>query len=108
MLPATREGALYLDLGFTPQKLKEFSDYAIEQNLTTLRNRVNELGVAEAVVQRQGANRIVVQLPGVQDTAEAKKVLGSNSTLELRCVDWVNQDSADGFALTSRSLVTMV
>lgn len=98
MLPATREGALYLDLGFTPQKLKEFSDYAIEQNLTTLRNRVNELGVAEAVVQRQGANRIVVQLPGVQDTAEAKRVLGRTATLEFRFVDWENQASADGFA----------
>ncbi len=107
MLPATREGALYLDLGFTPQKLKEFSDYAIEQNLTTLRNRVNELGVAEAVVQRQGANRIVVQLPGVQDTAEAKRVLGRTATLEFRFVDWENQASADGFAPAGTELFTM-
>ena len=106
MLPATREGALYLDLGFTPQKLKEFSDYAIEQNLTTLRNRVNELGVAEAVVQRQGANRIVVQLPGVQDTAEAKRVLGRTATLEFRFVDWENQASADGFAPAGTELFT--
>lgn len=107
MLPATREGALYLDLGFTPQKLKEFSDYAVEQNLTTLRNRVNELGVAEAVVQRQGTNRIVVQLPGVQDTAEAKRVLGRTATLEFRFVDWENQASADGFAPAGTDLFTM-
>jgi preprotein translocase subunit SecD len=107
MLPATREGALYLDLGFTPQKLKEFSDYAIEQNLTTLRNRVNELGVAEAVVQRQGANRIVVQLPGVQDTAEAKRVLGRTATLEFRFVDWENQATADGFAPAGTEMFTM-
>jgi preprotein translocase subunit SecD len=107
MLPATREGELYLDLGFTPQKLKEFSDYAIEQNLTTLRNRVNELGVAEAVVQRQGANRIVVQLPGVQDTAEAKRVLGRTATLEFRFVDWENQATADGFAPAGTEAFTM-
>ena len=107
MLSATREGALYLDLGFTPQKLKEFSDYAIEQNLTTLRNRVNELGVAEAVVQRQGANRIVVQLPGVQDTAEAKRVLGRTATLEFRFVDWENQATADGFAPAGTEMFTM-
>jgi preprotein translocase subunit SecD len=107
MLSATREGELYLDLGFTPQKLKEFSDYAIEQNLTTLRNRVNELGVAEAVVQRQGANRIVVQLPGVQDTAEAKRVLGRTATLEFRFVDWENQATADGFAPAGTEAFTM-
>jgi preprotein translocase subunit SecD len=87
---ATREGALFLDLGFSPEKLREVSDYAVEQNLTTIRNRVNELGVAEALVQRQGANRIVVQLPGVQDTAEAKRVLGRTATLEFRFVDWEN------------------
>ena len=86
----TREGALFLDMGFSPEKLKEVSDYAVEQNLTTIRNRVNELGVAEALVQRQGANRIVVQLPGVQDTAEAKRVLGRTATLEFRFVDWEN------------------
>lgn len=87
---ATREGAVHLDLGFSPEKLKEVADYAVEQNLTTMRNRVNELGVAEALVQRQGANRIVVQLPGVQDTAEAKRVLGRTATLEFRFVDWEN------------------
>ncbi|MDO8331267.1 MAG: protein translocase subunit SecD [Fluviicoccus sp.] len=87
---ATREGGMFLDMGFTPEKLKEVTDYAVEQNLTTIRNRVNELGVAESLVQRQGANRIVVQLPGVQDTAEAKRVLGRTATLEFRFVDWDN------------------
>lgn len=79
---------LYLDLDFTQQKLKEISDYAVNQNLTTIRNRVNELGVAESIVQRQGANRIVVELPGMQDTAEAKRILGRTASLEFRFVDW--------------------
>ena len=59
-------------------------DYAVSQNLTTLRNRVNELGVSEPLVQRQGRNRIVVELPGVQDTATAKRVLGATANLEFR------------------------
>ena len=62
----------------------EIEDYAIKQNLTTIRNRVNELGVAEPLVQRQGRNRIVVQLPGVQDTAQAKRILGKTANLEFR------------------------
>ena len=66
------------------QRVKEFEDYAVKQNLVTLRNRVNELGVAEPLVQRQGRNRIVVELPGVQDTAEAKKILGKAANLEFR------------------------
>jgi preprotein translocase subunit SecD len=65
-------------------KLKEIVDYAVGQNLTTLRNRVNELGVSEPLVQRQGRNRIVVELPGVQDTAEAKRILGKTASLEFR------------------------
>jgi preprotein translocase subunit SecD len=73
-----------LVLTITEQKIKEFENYAIKQNLTTLRNRVNELGVAEPLVQRQGRNRIVVELPGVQDTAEAKKILGKAANLEFR------------------------
>jgi len=77
-----------LSLKLSDVKLKEIQDYAISQNLTTLRNRVNELGVAEPIVQRQGQNRIVVQLPGVQDTAEAKRVLGRTASLEFRMVDW--------------------
>ena len=64
--------------------IKEIRDYAVGQNLTTLRNRVNELGVSEPVVQRQGANRIVVQLPGVQDPTAAKKIIGKTANLEFR------------------------
>jgi len=80
------EDGEYFDLllTVTPQKVAEFEDYAVKQNLLTLRNRVNELGVAEPLVQRQGRNRIVVELPGVQDTAEAKKILGKAANLEFR------------------------
>ena len=69
---------------------------AIEQNITTLRNRVNELGVAEPIIQRQGDNRVVVQLPGVQDTAEAKRMIGATATLEYRAV--VDGNAADALA----------
>lgn len=80
--------ALYIDLQLAPAKLKEIQDYAVTQNLTALRNRVNELGVAEPLVQKQGANRIVVELPGVQDTAEAKRILGRTASLEFRLEDY--------------------
>ena len=70
----------------TEQNIKEIADYAVAQNLTTLRNRVNELGVSEPLVQRQGQNRIVVELPGIQDTAEAKRILGKVANLEFRLV----------------------
>jgi len=70
--------------------LQEIQQSAIEQNMTTLRARVNELGVAEPVIQQQGNNRIVVQLPGVQDTAQAKRVLGATATIEYRAVDEQN------------------
>ena len=73
-----------LRLAMTPAKIAEIREYSIKQNLTTVRNRVNELGVAEPLVQRQGANRIVVALPGVQDTAEAKRILGKTANLEFR------------------------
>lgn len=73
-----------LHLAMTPAKLTEIREYSIKQNLTTVRNRVNELGVSEPLVQRQGANRIVVELPGVQDTAEAKRILGKTANLEFR------------------------
>ena len=63
---------------------KEVRDYAVGQNLITLRNRVNELGVSEPVVQREGANRIVVELPGVQDPTSAKKIIGKTANLEFR------------------------
>ena len=77
-------------LALSEQATKEIKDYAISQNLTSLRNRVNELGVAEPVVQRQGAERIVIQLPGIQDTAEAKRIIGRAANLEFRMVDWEN------------------
>jgi len=70
----------------TEQAVAELIDYAVAQNLTTLRNRVNELGVSEPLVQRQGRNRIVVELPGIQDTAEAKRILGKVANLEFRLV----------------------
>ncbi|WP_322981132.1 protein translocase subunit SecD [Pseudomonas sp. C11] len=79
-----RGGQQVLQLALTQAKVAEIREYSIKQNLTTVRNRVNELGVAEPLVQRQGANRIVVELPGVQDTAEAKRILGKTANLEFR------------------------
>ena len=73
-----------LKVSYSDIAIKELRDYAVKQNLMTLRNRVNELGVSEPVVQRQGANRIVVELPGVQDTAAAKKIIGKTANLEFR------------------------
>jgi preprotein translocase subunit SecD len=73
-----------------PEKLKELALNTIRQNVGTLRNRINELGVAEPIIQQQGDTRIVVELPGLQDTAAAKKVLGATATLEYRAVDMVN------------------
>ena len=69
------------------QQLIELQQTALKQNITTLRNRVNEIGVAEPVIQQQGAERVVVQLPGVQDTVQAKKIIGATATLEYRAVD---------------------
>ena len=79
---------------FKPQALLKVQTDAVKQNITTLHNRVNELGVAEPVIQQQGADRVVVQLPGVQDTAKAKDILGRTATLEMRLVD----ESAEGRA----------
>lgn len=73
-----------LELLLSEQEVKEIEKHAVGQNMTTLRNRVNELGVAEPLVQQQGANRIVVELPGVQDTAEAKRIIGKTANLEFR------------------------
>ncbi len=84
--PALTDGGASLNMTLTDTKLTAISQDAVNQNLTTLRNRINELGVAEAVVQSQGTNRIVVELPGVQDTAEAKRVLGRTANLEFRLV----------------------
>ena len=74
------------DLAAKEEAIKENIETALQQNLTTLRNRVNEFGVSEPVIQRQGASRVVVQLPGVEDTAQAKKILGATATLEFRMV----------------------
>ncbi len=82
--PSERGGQYILDLTLTESERKEIRDYAVSQNLITLRNRVNELGVAEPLVVKQGINRIVVELPGVQDTAEAKRIMGKTANLEFR------------------------
>jgi preprotein translocase subunit SecD len=79
-----RDGQFVVRFGISEQQVREMEDYAVSQNLTTLRNRVNELGVAEPLIQKQGRNRIVVELPGVQDTAEAKRILGKAANLEFR------------------------
>ncbi|HEX6006921.1 MAG TPA: protein translocase subunit SecD [Burkholderiales bacterium] len=76
-----------------PEAQKKTADFALQQNITTLRNRVNELGVAEPIIQQQGADRVVVQLPGVQDTAKAKEILGRTATLEVRMVDEENSNN---------------
>ncbi len=73
---------------------KRIQDFALKQNIQTLHNRINELGVAEPIIQQQGAERIVVQLPGVQDTAQAKEILGRTATLEIRMVDEEKSDAA--------------
>jgi preprotein translocase subunit SecD len=85
------DGKFSLVATYNETRMAEVRNYAVEQNITILRNRVNELGVAEPLVQRQGASRIVVELPGVQDTARAKEILGATATLEFREVD----DKAD-------------
>lgn len=87
MLFVSNNAKLQINAKYTEQRLKEIANYAVEQNITILRNRVNELGVAEPLVQRQGSSRIVVELPGVQDTARAKEILGATATLEFREVD---------------------
>ena len=80
------------------QAREEIRSFALQQNITTLRNRVNELGVAEPVIQQQGSTRVVVQLPGVQDTSKAKEIIGATATLEFRMVDEDNslQEALDG------------
>ncbi|BFU60963.1 MULTISPECIES: protein translocase subunit SecD [Rodentibacter] len=94
-LDVTDTSADTLNLSFSTTALNEARDLAIEQNLTILRKRVSELGVAEAVIQRQGAERIVIELPGVQDTARAKEILGATATLEFRMVNLtVNAEAA--------------
>ncbi len=89
-LQQSQSGALGLKLTLGEPEIKEKRDFALQQNITTLRNRVNELGVAEPIIQQQGSDRIVVQLPGVQDTARAKEILGATATLEFRLADEEN------------------
>jgi preprotein translocase subunit SecD len=85
-----------ITIGLPQAELEQIASEAIEQNLTTLRNRINEIGVAEPIIQRQGNDRVVVQLPGVQDTAEAKRLIGATATLEFRAV--VEGNAADAVA----------
>jgi len=85
---ATPDGAkIRLVAAIRPEAIRKVQEQALKQNITTLHNRINELGVAEPVIQQQGIDRIVVQLPGVQDTAKAKDILGRTATLEMRLVD---------------------
>ena len=87
-------GEFKLSASLKPEAARRVQEQALKQNITTLHNRINELGVAEPVIQQQGLDRIVVQLPGVQDTAKAKDILGRTATLEMRLVD----DSPEGTA----------
>ena len=90
VLEADNQDALLIQVGISDDAQKTAKNNALKQNITTLRNRVNELGVAEPIIQQQGLERIVVQLPGVQDTARAKEILGAVATLEFRLVDEKN------------------
>ena len=92
----------FVEVGFTEAARAEVEAYALQQNLTTLRNRVNELGVAEPLVQRQGSNRIVVELPGVQDTAAAKRIIGATANLEFRLEAGLDANASDIDTLTFR------
>ncbi|CAG0944827.1 MAG: Protein translocase subunit SecD [Rhodocyclaceae bacterium] len=94
LLTELQDGAdLKLAATLKPEAQKRIQEFALKQNITTLHNRINELGVAEPVIQQQGADRIVVQLPGVQDTAKAKDILGRTATLEVRLVDDENSQN---------------
>ena len=97
-LSFNEKSGLILEAKFTEARLIEIRDYAVKQNITIIRNRVNQLGVAEPLVQKQGAERIVVQLPGIQDTARAKEILNATATLEFRMVDQGNdiRDAING------------
>ncbi|KQN68878.1 preprotein translocase subunit SecD [Serratia sp. Leaf51] len=86
-LVITNSGDNAIRVVMTDARMNEAREYAVQQNITILRNRVNQLGVAEPLVQRQGSDRIVVELPGIQDTARAKEILGATATLEFRLVN---------------------
>ncbi|WP_448212741.1 protein translocase subunit SecD [Colwellia sp. MEBiC06753] len=101
------EDALTLTASMSEQKQKEIREYALQQNITIIRNRVNELGVAEPLVQRQGQKHIVIELPGVQDTAKAKEILNATATIEFRMVDTENDiaNAIDGRVPASSQLL---
>ncbi len=93
-LTEVQDGADFkLNATLKPEAQKRIQEFSLKQNITTLHNRINELGVAEPIIQQQGADRIVVQLPGVQDTAKAKDILGRTATLEVRLVDDENSQN---------------
>lgn len=96
-----KDGRFVIVGTMTQNSMKDVQDYALKQNIATLHNRINELGVAEPVIAQQGADRIVVQLPGVQDTAKAKDILGRTATLEVRMVD----DSPEALSQLSQGIV---
>ena len=99
LLFTSNEDTLTLNAMMTEQKLKATRENALQQNITIIRNRVNELGVAEPLVQRQGQKHIVIELPGIQDTAKAKEILNATATIEFRMVD---QDGDLASALNGR------
>ncbi len=100
-LPANASGNIVLRGTMTERAMSSVQEYALKQNVATLHNRINELGVAEPVIAQQGSDRIVVQLPGVQDTAKAKDILGRTATLEVRMVD----DSPESLTSLSQGTV---
>jgi preprotein translocase subunit SecD len=104
---ADADGDYFVNLAYSETALKAEKSAALTQNISTLKNRVNELGVAEPVIQQQGEDRVVVQLPGVQDTVRAKEILGATATLEFRLVygsltDWTTAESTGKIPLGSR------
>ncbi len=99
-LVITRSGNNALNVVMTDERLRMARQYAVDQNITILRSRVNQLGVAEPLVQRQGSDRIVVELPGIQDTARAKEILGATATLEFRMVN----TTVDPFAVINNRI----
>ena len=107
-----------LILSYTPEEVKNIEEEAIKKNITALRNRVNELGVSEPIVQRQGRSRIIVQLPGIQDTAEAKRIIGKTANLEFRLeysaskpkardrYEFISPNAGQGTAQLERNIIT--
>jgi preprotein translocase subunit SecD len=105
---AEEDGQQIIKMVMKENKIKEIKTYAVEQNINIIRNRVNELGVAEPLVQRQGADRIIVELPGIEDSARAKEILGATATLEFRLVDQAAdiQSAASGVVSSNDEVLT--